>query len=93
MGPGLKDQAKGRVMNDERVSVTVDGGIADVRLNRPDKMNAIDAAMFTVLSEAATEVAGLPGLRAVVLPGNGRGFCAGLDIGSVGADGTPTEPP
>jgi enoyl-CoA hydratase/carnithine racemase len=91
MGPGRNEQAKGNGMSDERVSVTVDGGVADVRLNRPDKMNAIDPAMFRALSEAATEVAALPGLRAVVLSGNGRGFCAGLDIGSLGADGTPSS--
>ncbi|HEX3711418.1 MAG TPA: crotonase/enoyl-CoA hydratase family protein [Trebonia sp.] len=70
-------------MSDERVSVTVDGGIADVRLNRPDKLNAIDPAMFTALSEASADVAARPGVRAVVLSGAGRGFCAGLDIGSL----------
>ena len=70
-------------MSDERVSVTVDGGIADVRLNRPDKLNAIDPAMFTALSEASADVAARPGVRAVVLSGAGRGFSAGLDIASL----------
>jgi enoyl-CoA hydratase/carnithine racemase len=72
-------------MSDERVSVTVTGdGIADVRLNRPDKMNAIDPAMFRALSEASRDVAARPGVRVVVLSGNGRAFCAGLDLGSMG---------
>jgi enoyl-CoA hydratase/carnithine racemase len=78
-------------MSDERVSITVDGPIADVRLNRPEKLNAIDAAMFTALSEASAAVAKLPGVRAVVLSGNGRGFCAGLDIASLAGGGLPAS--
>jgi enoyl-CoA hydratase/carnithine racemase len=73
-------------MSEERVSVTVDGGIADVRLNRPDKLNALDPAMFAALSEASADVASRPGVRAVLLSGAGRGFCAGLDIGSMAGD-------
>ncbi len=72
-------------MSDERVTVTVDGGIADVRLNRPDKLNAIDPAMFAALSEASAAVAADGGVRAVVLSGAGRAFCAGLDLGSLAA--------
>ncbi len=72
-------------MSDERVSVTVTGdGIADVRLNRPDKMNAIDPAMFRALSDASRDVAARRGVRVVVLSGNGRAFCAGLDLSSMG---------
>jgi enoyl-CoA hydratase/carnithine racemase len=71
-------------MSDERVSITVSGGIADVRLNRPEKMNAIDPAMFRALSQASRDVAGRAGVRVVVLSGNGRGFCAGLDLASMG---------
>ena len=74
-------------MSDERVSVTVSGHIADVRLNRPDKLNAIDTAMFQALSEAAADLAGRAGVRAVVLSGAGRGFCAGLDLASLGGSG------
>jgi enoyl-CoA hydratase/carnithine racemase len=76
-------------MSDERVSITVDNGIADVRLNRPDKLNAIDSAMFTALSEAAAAVAARPGVRVVVLSGSGRGFCAGLDLASLAGSGMP----
>jgi enoyl-CoA hydratase/carnithine racemase len=65
-----------------RVAVTLDGGVADVRLNRPEKRNAIDPAMFEALVAAGTRLKTEPGLRAVVLSGEGPDFCAGLDFGS-----------
>ncbi len=73
-----------------RVLVEVAEGVADVRLNRPDKMNALDPAMFAALASVGTRLAAVPGLRAVVLSGEGRAFCAGLDMASfaaVAADG------
>lgn len=66
----------------DRVTVSVEAGIADVRLNRPEKINALDQAMFEGLVNAGRELAGNPAVRAVVLSGNGRGFCAGLDFAS-----------
>jgi enoyl-CoA hydratase/carnithine racemase len=72
-------------LTDERVSIRVEDTIADVRLNRPDKVNAIDTAMFEALSEASAAVAARTDVRAVVLSGNGRGFCAGLDLASLAA--------
>jgi enoyl-CoA hydratase/carnithine racemase len=66
----------------ERVTVTVTDGVADVRLNRPDKLNALDGAMFAAIARAGAQVAADPAVRAVVLSGEGRGFCAGLDFGS-----------
>lgn len=67
-------------MND-RVSIAVIDGVADVRLSRPDKMNAFDDAMFAGILAAGTKLADTAGLRAVVLSGEGRAFCAGLDMG------------
>ena len=64
----------------ERVTVSMHDGIADVRLNRAEKINAIDQAMFTALVEAGTALAADRKVRAVVLSGEGRGFCAGLDF-------------
>ncbi len=64
----------------ERISLTIEGGVADVRLNRPDKMNALDPAMFEALLDVSTKLAGLGSLRAVVLSGEGRAFCSGLDM-------------
>lgn len=66
----------------DRVSISIDNGIAEVRLNRPDKMNALDQAMFQGIVEAGEGLKGDPGVRVVVLSGEGRGFCAGLDFGS-----------
>ncbi|AGW92328.1 crotonase/enoyl-CoA hydratase family protein [Cupriavidus sp. DF5525] len=67
--------------SNERILVTIDDGVADVRLNRPDKMNALDQAMFDALIETGEQLARMPDLRAVVLSGEGRAFCAGLDMG------------
>ncbi len=66
----------------DRVSITMDNGIADVRLNRPDKLNALDQAMFQGIVDAGEGLKGDPSVRVVVLSGEGRGFCAGLDFGS-----------
>ncbi|GAA0736137.1 crotonase/enoyl-CoA hydratase family protein [Sphingomonas japonica] len=75
-------------MDEQRVTIAVEGGVADVRLNRPDKLNAIDPAMFAAIAAAIEQLAALPGLRAVVLSGEGRGFCAGLDMASMAAGGS-----
>jgi enoyl-CoA hydratase/carnithine racemase len=69
----------------ERVTCVIEDGIADVRLNRPDKMNALDPAMFAALDAVGEQLKTARGLRAVVLSGEGRAFCAGLDLGSFGA--------
>jgi enoyl-CoA hydratase/carnithine racemase len=66
----------------DRVTCTIDGGVADVRLNRAEKMNALDGAMFTGLVDMGERLKTEPGLRAVVLSGEGRAFCAGLDFSS-----------
>ncbi len=67
-------------MSEDRVTISVDGGVADVRLNRPDKMNALDSAQFAALHATAEQLAGDASVRAVVLSGEGRAFCAGLDF-------------
>jgi len=66
---------------DERIRVTIEAGVADVRLVRAEKMNALDPAMFEALVATGRRLIGEPGLRAVVLSGEGRAFCAGLDMG------------
>jgi len=72
-------------MND-RIQVTMTPeGVADVRLTRADKMNALDAAMFQALVDTTTRLRTQKGLRAVVLSGEGRAFCAGLDMGRFAA--------
>ncbi len=71
-------------MSEDRVTISIEGGVADVRLNRADKMNALDDAMFSGLLAAGERLKTEPGLRAVVLSGEGRAFCAGLDMGNFG---------
>jgi enoyl-CoA hydratase/carnithine racemase len=66
---------------EQRVSISISDGIADVRLVRADKMNALDAAMFEALVAATERLANEKGVRVVVLSGEGRAFCAGLDMG------------
>jgi len=73
----------------DRVVVTQSGGVADVRLNRPDKLNALDAPMFQALVETGAELARDRSLRAAVLSGEGRAFCAGLDFSSFAALAAP----
>ncbi|MHB1929002.1 MAG: crotonase/enoyl-CoA hydratase family protein [Acidimicrobiales bacterium] len=82
----------------DRVTVRVGAGVADVRLNRPDKLNALDVALFEALVEASDALAVDRGVRAVVLSGEGRAFCSGLDFSSFlsmadesGGSGVPSE--
>ena len=65
---------------DERVSCTIDAGIADVRLNRPDKHNGLDPAMFDAIVAMGERLRGDNSVRVVVLSGNGPSFCSGLDF-------------
>ena len=69
----------------QRVQINLRGGVADVRLNRPEKMNALDDAMFRGIIDAGLQLRDDKTLRAVVLSGEGRAFCAGLDVSSFGA--------
>lgn len=68
-------------MNDRVLIEIDDDGVADVCLNRADKMNALDAEMFDGILAAQARLREARGLRAVVLRGAGRAFCAGLDMG------------
>jgi len=65
---------------EQRVSISMSDGVADVRLVRADKMNALDPAMFEALVATTERLSKEKGLRAVVLSGEGRAFCAGLDM-------------
>ena len=82
----------------DRVTVTISGGVADVRLNRPDKRNALDGEMFAAIADAGEQLKLESGLRCVVLSGEGASFCAGLDLsifqamsanGASSGDGNP----
>lgn len=74
---------------EDRISIDISGGVADVRLVRSDKMNALDDKMFEALIDATKALNANKSVRCVVLSGEGRAFCAGLDMGNFGkmADG------
>ena len=75
----------------DRVSITLEGHVAHVRLERPDKLNALDDDMFEAVVEAGQHVFGMQGVRCVLLSGAGRTFCAGLDLSSMARTDRHTE--
>ena len=78
----------------DRVSIDLnEQGVAQVRLTRADKMNALDPQMFEAIIQAGRALHSMKGLRAVVLSGEGKSFCAGLDTASFVADLSPDAPP
>lgn len=85
-------QANAMPAND-RLSIALgEDGVAQVRLTRADKMNALDPEMFERIIEAGSALQRMKGLRAVVLSGEGRAFCAGLDTASFARTPSPDEP-
>jgi enoyl-CoA hydratase/carnithine racemase len=77
----------------DRLTLDVAAGVAHVRLARPDKLNALDAAMFEGIAAMLARLAAMREVRCVVLSGEGRGFCAGLDMAAMaeGGSGLLTE--
>ncbi|MCP5073299.1 MAG: crotonase/enoyl-CoA hydratase family protein [Rhodobacteraceae bacterium] len=66
----------------DRITTKITDHIAEVRLNRPEKKNALDLALFDELAAAGEALKTQPSLRAVVLTGEGDTFCAGIDTSS-----------
>jgi enoyl-CoA hydratase/carnithine racemase len=67
-------------MTEHRISCTIEAGIADVRLDRPDKHNGLDPAMFDAIVEVGERLRGDASVRVVILSGNGPSFSSGLDF-------------
>lgn len=65
------------------VTRTIAAGVAEIRFHRPDRLNAFDAALAVQWSQLACEAVAHPGVRAIVLSGAGRAFCAGGDVRSM----------
>ncbi len=86
--------SQNQLMSDnQRLSIELgEDGVAQVRLTRADKMNALDPQMFEAIIEAGSVLGDAKGLRAVVLSGEGRSFCAGLDTSSFGRQPSSAEP-
>jgi enoyl-CoA hydratase/carnithine racemase len=68
----------------DAVVLEIHNGVADLRLNRPDKMNAVDEGIMTGLHQALVTIREDKGVRVVVLSGNGKAFCSGLDFSNFG---------
>jgi enoyl-CoA hydratase/carnithine racemase len=79
----------------ERVTISIADGIADVRFDRVDKRNALDGEMFSAIAAAGERLKTEPGVRVVVVSGNGPSFCAGLDFSTFAsmADGDKIDAP
>ena len=75
------------------VTIDIQDGVADVRLNRPDKYNSLSREMFSAIAEAGEALIPDKSVRAVVLSGNGPGFCAGLDTSTFAAVSGGETPP
>jgi 2-(1,2-epoxy-1,2-dihydrophenyl)acetyl-CoA isomerase len=65
---------------DDRIRVDVADGLGTVTLASPDRLNAFDAAMIAALAESCAMLSANPDVRAILITGEGRGFCAGLDL-------------
>lgn len=80
-------------ITNDRLTITLgDDGVAEVRFVRGDKMNALDHDMFERIIEAGHALQRMKGLRAVVLSGEGRAFCAGLDLSNFSRRPAEDEP-
>jgi len=64
----------------QRVDLRVDNGIATIRINRPEVLNALDEEVISQLRERFNQALGVAGLRAIILAGAGKAFVAGADI-------------
>lgn len=75
---------------EDTVLLSREGAVGHLRLNRPDKLNAMDAAMVDVLAVRCREIEHDPKIRVVILSGEGKAFCAGGDIDAWSAE-TPED--
>ena len=66
-------------MSERLVTFEQDGAIGTITLRRPDKFNALDIPMLQALAAALDEAEAAPGVRVVLVAGEGKGFCAGGD--------------
>jgi len=74
-----------RHLSSSRITIKIDvDGIAHVQLNRPDKLNALDLEMFEAIAQQASDLKQDKSIRAVILSGEGRAFCTGLDVEAIG---------
>lgn len=73
---------------EDRVAITLADGVAEVRLARAAKMNAIDVPMFAQIADTIAALATRAEVRVVILSGEGKAFCAGLDMAAMAGGGS-----
>ena len=76
----------------ERLQISIENHVAEVRLNRPDKHNALDMEMFDELAAEGERLSADRSVRAVVLTGAGDNFCAGIDLSIFSEPGDAIDP-
>ncbi len=75
----------------ELVTLSIDSHVADVRFNRPEKYNALSHDMIAAMADTINRLATMSDVRSVVISGEGKGFCAGLDFENFSAMQSPRE--
>ena len=76
----------------ERLQISIENHVAEVRLNRPEKHNALDMEMFDELAAEGERLSAERSVRAVVLTGAGDNFCAGIDLSIFSEPGDAIDP-
>jgi enoyl-CoA hydratase len=80
-------------MSSDRISTSMEGGVAHVELARPDKFNAMDHDMFEAIGDSLRRLGTSPSVRAILLSGRGRHFTSGLDLQYAAAQFPPSDDP
>src|SRR5262249_39276619 len=77
---GRRNSPEDETMTYDTIKLGKDQGLATLTLNAPDKLNAVSRRMIAEIKQAWEEIGADGGVRAVLLTGTGRGFCAGADL-------------
>ena len=87
----LRTSPEPSAMSQELVKTETDGLVAVVKLDRPEKRNALSRSLLARLRDELDRIAGTSQIRSVVLTGEGKAFCSGMDLKEAEADGESTE--
>ncbi len=83
----MTDDTTDGTANDAPLLTSIEGGVLLVRFNRPEALNALNDEAIALLREAVAEASESDEVHALVLTGEGRGFCAGVDVGDLATRG------
>ena len=76
---------------DKAVLYEIDEGVAIIKLNRPDRYNAVNQDLVDEISQSLDRAKNDQSIRAIIITGSGKGFCAGADMTVFGAEVTPEQ--